>query len=299
MPDSGRALWRVIAVLTLALGLSASYLLRTRRPGPSGTAAHVRRPPARGTGFRIEYGPAAGDLAAWRDRLRQDRVLERAADRLNGFVQLPAEVTLAFNECGEDDAFSRKNRVTFCYEEVADYADLLAPGPAETLSERATRRVEEATTFFLFHEAGHALVDLLNVPVTGKEEDAVDQFAVYFLEESGPPDARQDALRAAEVMGRLARVDSATRERAPVWDVHSLDAQRQANLLCWIYGADPRAFGDVVRRAGLPQERQSTCEEEYTQLSTSWDELLARSLKGGTPAAGGSDPQPRALRSQR
>lgn len=293
MPGSGRALWRVMAVLLLGLVLSASFLLRTRRHAvpPSLLPAAGAGPAGR---FRVEYGPAAGDLEAWRTRLWQDRVLERAADRLNGFVALPEDVTLAFAECGEDDAYYRKRRVTFCYEEVADYAELLAPAASGRLSERATRRVEAATSFFLFHEAGHALVDVLQVPVTGKEEDAVDQFAVYFLEESGAPDMREDAVRAAEVMGRLARADSADDDRTPVWDLHSLDAQRHANLLCWIYGADPRAFGDVVRRAGLPRERRSTCGEEYAQMAASWDELLARSLK--EPAPADREPQPRALR---
>ena len=296
MLGSGRALWRVMAVLLMGLLFSASFLLRTRRHAARSlpaVAAGARAPAGR---FRVEYGPAAGDLEAWRARLRRDRVLERAADRLNAFVFLPQDVTLAFNECGDDDAYYRKRRVTFCYEEVADYAELLAPAASGRLSERSTRRVEAATSFFLFHEAGHALVDVLRIPVTGKEEDAVDQFAIYFLEESGAPDMREDALRAAEVMGRLARADSADDEQTPVWDVHSLDAQRHANLLCWIYGADPRAFGEVVRRAGLPRERRITCGEEYTQLASSWDELLARSLK--EPAAD-VEPQPRALRPAR
>ena len=31
------------------------------------------------------------------------------------------------------------------------------------------------------HEIGHAVFDLLNVPIFGNEEDAADQFATYFL----------------------------------------------------------------------------------------------------------------------
>jgi hypothetical protein len=159
-----------------------------------------------------------------------------------------------------------------------------------------TSAVEAAATFFVFHEAGHALVDVLDLPVTGKEEDAVDQFAVYLLTESGPPDPREDAVRAADVLGRLARVESVRGRDLPLWDVHSLDAQRQANLLCWLYGGAPRVYGATVRRAGLPQERQSSCEDEYAQLAASWSTLLSRNLRGPSAPEEASDPQPRAWR---
>ncbi len=286
-------------MLAVPLLLAAGVVAQARAPRAA-RRAPVSRPPvavAHGT-FRVSYGPAKSeDMGSWAKRLQEDRVLERAAGRLNAFVSLPSDVLLSFKECGSDDAYYEKGRVTFCYEEVADYADLLAPGRADVpLSERETQRVEDATTFFLFHEAGHALVDLLAVPVTGKEEDAVDQFAVYFLAEGGPVDAGDDALRAAEVLGRLARTESDTPGELPVWDVHSLDAQRQANLLCWLYGADSRTFGEAVRRAGLPRERRSSCEDEYAQLAGSWSVLLGPYLRTAVLPPGAVAQQPRALR---
>ena len=294
MKDRFRAHWRALALLSVPLLLAGGLVTRGHAPRAA-RRTPVTRPPvsvARGR-FRVSYGAAKDeDMASWAARLRDDRVLERAADRLNAFVALPADVVLSFKECGDDDAYYEKGRVTFCYEEVADYADLLAPGRADQpLTERETKRVEDAATFFLFHEAGHALVDVLALPITGKEEDAVDQFAVYFLAEGGPPDARTDALRAAEVLGRLARSESTAAGELPVWDVHSLDAQRQANLLCWLYGGDSRAFGETVRRAGLPRERRNSCEDEYAQLAGSWSVLLAPYLAAPAVTAGTGQPQ--------
>lgn len=298
MKDPLRAPWWALATVTIVLLLAAGFLAHDRRPRPTVHAARAAAPsPARGE-FVVRYGGARDeDMATWRRRLREDRVLERAAERLNAFVTMPSDVVLSFEECGDDDAYYDKRRVTFCYEEVADYADLLAPaGSQDPLPEEVTRGVEAAASFFVFHEAGHALIDVLSLPVTGKEEDAVDQFAVFFLTESGPPDPREDVVRAAEVLGRLARVDSGRGRELPLWDVHSLDAQRQANLLCWLYGGEPRTFAPIVRRAGLPQERQSTCEDEYAQLAESWSALLAHSLKDQANPDTPADPQPRAWR---
>lgn len=33
----------------------------------------------------------------------------------------------------------------------------------------------------LFHELGHAFISLYDLPITGREEDAVDQFAAILL----------------------------------------------------------------------------------------------------------------------
>ena len=282
--------WRVLASLSVPLALTGALALMGRGPAQPARTAVVAAPGPRGV-FRVRYGPASGgEMRAWRKRLRTDRVLERAAERLNAFVRLPADVVLAFDECGEDDAYYERGRVTFCYEEVADYADLLGPGA--TLTEVETRRVEGAASFFLYHEAGHALVDVLDLPVTGKEEDAVDQFAVYFLAEGGPPETRGDALRAADVLGRLARAEAGRKGPLPVWDVHSLDAQREANLLCWVYGADPRGFRQAVHRAGLPDERRSSCEDEYALLAGSWEALLSPYLKAPADTSATQDAGP-------
>lgn len=289
MAADGRTLRRVLASLTIPLVLTAALALSSRSPRRARPAASAATPAIAPGSFRVSYGPAAaGDMRAWRKRLRADHVLERTAARLNEFVRLPADVVLAFDECGEDDAYYEKGRVTFCYEEVADYADLLGRGAV--LTEGETRRVEGATSFFILHEAGHALVDLLALPVTGKEEDAVDQFAVYFLAQADSTQERADAMGAAAVLGRLARAESSDSGPLPVWDVHSLDAQRQANLLCWVYGADPTVMREAVRHAGLPEERQSSCEEEYAQMAASWSSLLGPHRKATQPAPPGPEP---------
>ncbi len=299
MKDRFRAHWRALALISVPVLLAAGVVAQARAPHRA-RRVPVSRPPVAVTrgAFRVSYEAAKSeDMASWAARLRDDSVLEHAASRLNAFVSVPSDIVLSFQECGDDDAYYEKGKVTFCYEEVADYADLLAPGRADVpLSERETERVEAAATFFILHEAGHALVDVLALPVTGKEEDAVDQFAVYFLAEDGPEDGREDALRAAEVLGRLARSESGAPGELPVWDVHSLDAQRQANLLCWLYGADSRTFGEAVRRAGLPRERRSSCEDEYTQLAGSWSVLLAPYLVTPAPSVSGVAQQARALR---
>src|SRR5688500_14135049 len=56
------------------------------------------------------------------------------------------------------------------------------------------------TVFILYHELGHALIDLLNLPVLGREEDAADNLAsVMMIPEQ--PDPMMDELVVAAADG--------------------------------------------------------------------------------------------------
>lgn len=54
------------------------------------------------------------------------------------------------------------------------------------------------TEFVLYHEVGHALIDMLDIPVLGKEEDAVDGFAAVLATTMDLDDV---ALAAADIFG--------------------------------------------------------------------------------------------------
>jgi Putative metallopeptidase len=51
--------------------------------------------------------------------------------------------------------------------------------------------------YAIAHEAGHAMFDLLRVPIFGYQEDAADQFAGYIILHFGKADARRLILGAA------------------------------------------------------------------------------------------------------
>jgi len=80
----------------------------------------------------------------------------------------------------EDD----KPTIRICYEYLKSLREML---PRETTPEGITPR-EALMGQFLFtaaHEFGHAVFDLYNLPVLGRQEDAADEFATYFLLQFG------------------------------------------------------------------------------------------------------------------
>ena len=131
----------------------------------------------------------------------------------------------------------------------------------------------ELEYFVLFHELGHALVDQWNIPVLGKEEDAVDAFSTIFMTEIVH---RGDfALAGADFFyylantGHLKEVDFA--------DEHSLDKQRAYSIACWVYGSDPVKYAGL--KSVLPAERRVRCPDEYRRLKKAWFGLLKPHLR--------------------
>lgn len=124
----------------------------------------------------------------------------------------------------------------------------------------------------LLHEVGHALVHVLDLPITGREEDVVDQLSAWMLISAGDADA---------VLGYAATYYTESGEvgAADFAGVHALNEQRYFNLLCWAYGSDPEAAEELTASWELPSERAELCADEYAQMDRAWSRLLGPHLR--------------------
>jgi hypothetical protein len=221
--------------------------------------------------FVVAYAPVQNPAFAQLDKsFRQQRVLEDAARRLNKALTLPTDTTLTARDCGQINAFYQPNKktLTICYELMEHFFRLFkSQGMTD---EQANREMQNAITFVFFHELGHGLIDLYDLGVTGKEEDAVDQLATYVtVEELGDEEA---ALAGAKAF--LVESKNADSRNLPFYDEHSLGPQRFYNIICWLYGHDPDKYADVVEKGILPKSRAAHCSDEYAKFSRYWKKQL-------------------------
>lgn len=209
--------------------------------------------------------------------LKNTKVFEEIAAGLNEELALPNDIEVYFQECGEENAYydPETSQITLCYELIQRYKEIFADN-AET-EEEYVIEIINAALFTFFHELGHALVDRLELPITGKEEDVVDEFAALILLGSG--EEGEQAALAGVLQFAVDAEEEAELEELAYWDEHSLSIQRFYNMACLVYGSNSEKYSFLVEDGDLPQERADGCEYEYAQKSNSWEILLAPYLK--------------------
>jgi hypothetical protein len=158
-------------------------------------------------------------------------------------------------------------------------ATLLALTATAVHSEEASDPFVEANLLSIFyHELGHALIDVMGLPVFGQEEDAADTASILLIDSTFENEtAIEIAYDAA--LGFQAEADE-TGDGIAWSDVHGPDLQRFYNLVCLFYGADPDSRDDFANDMDLPADRAEGCEDEFDLANESWgpvfDEITAR-----------------------
>ena len=239
----------------------------TYKPGPKGKpdkgdfVLDMRRP-------RGDDGDAAAIL-----RQQEPQIL---VDGLNENFRLPRDIAIIFETGESDDDTSpyydpNDGNIHVPYEFFYETIGVFL-----SLGSNDARAIDEAVAtleFVLYHEVGHALTDALNLPVTGREEDAVDGLATAILT-LAVAKGSQSVLTAADWFSGLSQLSGNTIGADQFADVHSLDDQRFFSLLCWVFGSDPDKHKGLVRSGALPRSRALGCVDEYVQNVESWIELL-------------------------
>lgn len=215
------------------------------------------------------------DYQAYLRFVMDEKLLQEAVDTVNALAGLPRDMTVFFRDCGEPNAAydPRSGNITFCFELVKLFDELYSKQAKSP--EEAKELIRGAVFFVFFHEFGHALAHELDLPLTGKEEDAVDQFATLLLLEQGEK-GEQAALSGAAFFLALG---SEPGKKLLFWDEHSLDAQRFYNIACWLYGASPFHQVNLVAKGLLPAPRAARCGDEFQQMRRSWKRLADPKLK--------------------
>jgi hypothetical protein len=223
----------------------------------------------------VEPEVQSSALRGYASRLQSSGVLQAVTRSLNQRWMLPTDIRIRLTECDESNAYydAEQREVQMCIELVEDMASTL-DGQFEEESFEADA-LSGAFVGMLLHEVGHALVDVLEIPITGREEDAVDQLSAWILIESGEADAVLGA--AATYYGDDNGVGA-----EDFADEHSLNSQRYFNMVCWVYGSDADNRQDLIDTWELPQARAEQCADEYALLKRSWNRLLRGHMRTTT-----------------
>lgn len=127
----------------------------------------------------------------------------------------------------------------------------------------------------LFHETGHMLISELELPVLGREEDAVDNLATVLLLEWDEEESNQALIDSADAWF-FTDLEQSEQDAEPVYyGEHGLNQQRAYQTVCLMVGGKPDLFADYANEVELPKDRQESCQRDFKQARTSWFDLLS------------------------
>ena len=199
-----------------------------------------------GVNFALRIGPDVAATTTDRWQSYFTRQMEAALEPLNalpGLVERTIPVTYA--RCGQSNAFydPMRREITICDEIVDDQLVYWSNTPSAILS----------TVFILYHEIGHALDDVRNVPISGNIESAADSIAVVLATETG--------RGVAAVFGG----DFLSRAPASYADEHNSGPDRAGDIICWAIGGTSRLTFNSALAPLTSQfiEANRDCVEEY------------------------------------
>lgn len=222
--------------------------------------------------FFVYYQPTDNyyDIAIW---LQDNEDWTLNISHINQ-IKLPYDVEIVFEECGFANAGYYNAQISMCYELVDEIIQIQSQ--YYTTEEEIRFAVQDAVYFIFLHELGHALIDLHNIPYTGKEEDAVDQLATIILLTEGQQGV--DALYASANYWYEIGRESIPYEHLPFHDEHSFSMQRFYAIICFVYGYDPENNSnllDIIPESGEYLEWwHSRCIEDHNRISNSWNLFL-------------------------
>jgi Putative metallopeptidase len=206
-------------------------------------------------------------------------LFEKVSNLITSEINLPQDITVILADCGQANAayIADKHAVVLCNElNKESYQVLLKNGHSKS---EALKIAILASVFFLYHEVGHSLIHELNLPAVGREEEAVDQFATFFLLSNDSSEVKSISgeiiLSAAEVFA-LESTEPGIHEYQ---DEHGLSQQRAYSLICILYGESPEQYSELVSKLDYTESRLGRCQLDSKSIFSAWQRLLQPYLK--------------------
>jgi Putative metallopeptidase len=241
---------------------------------PAPTPTPTPTPPTSKVTLRW-VAPKAPEHEFLRQALEASRI-PQMVERVNLNMSLPGSMEILFQDKDGPLYDREQNIVFFSYQFVYETRnDLLRSGYCKT-EEEALQAAVETAEFVFIHEVAHGLIDLLDIPILGPEEDIADGLAAVAA--STIMAAPEVALSTAGSLHVVTTANEPPKE-SEYWSKHSLNKERFYRILELAYGSDPEKVGPLIRERKLvPEEwwekRAGDCPKDYEKLRVNWRKVL-------------------------
>jgi len=254
-----------ICAAGLALFCSIALTTAGSAQAPAAPGPTAQTPPAQ-SNIKIAYEkPTNPKFAPIYDKLTKLKVLEE----LQAFmapVRLPRDITVRVAQCGSENIpYKPQGPATICYELIDRIEHFAATHTRDANLQQLV--IVGGFVQATLHETAHALFDVLDVPIWGREDDAADRLAAVVMMQFGD-DVANIVMFGTQLLFRWS--DQKWQGNAFASEV-SPDFQRYFNYACIAVAANYPQFGGLVEKRVIPQHRANRCDDEYAQIRKAFD----------------------------
>jgi len=268
---------RIFILVSILITLSVVPLIgqvtvSPKAPKPAATPAKPKNPLDKGD-FKVGFSPITRAKTPKKAMPADEKeAFQGIADALNSLIAMPKDIYINIDTCGEANAFysPESDEIIFCYELIDQFDREFKTVTKDQA--KVDEMVEDTIVQTLFHELGHCLIDVWDLPATGREEDAVDQLASILMLD-GSAEGQRSTINAAREFDIASRGDE--KSDMVFWDEHSFSKTRFYDMMCLVYGSNPDKNGGLVGPNKLPEERAGRCDTEFKRAEHAWLTLLA------------------------
>jgi len=256
--------------------ISGPHDMERQRPfGPrdadiaSGDIEHMDENPRIHVEYQIPKNPAQQNIY---DMIKQRHMLEMVRKIFSPWNLGDIDLNIRTMSCDVSNAWYQRvgkvPTVTICYEYLQEIWDSMPEETKAVVGATMKDAVCGQLFFAVAHELGHAMFDIFDVPVFGRQEDAADQFATYIMLQFGGEQALQLIDGAAygyhAYIKDLSTKPQVTLPLAALASDHGAPEERYFNLICAAYGYDARLFSIPMNK--IPPSRAQKCRDEYEDI---------------------------------
>jgi hypothetical protein len=235
--------------------------------GAGAAGAQTTTPaPAQQPNIKIIYeSPSNAKFTPIYQRIKQLRVLEQLQAFMSP-LHLPRDITVRVAQCGSENiAFKPQSPATVCYELIEKVERFATSHTRDPNTQQ--RAIVGGFVQATLHETAHALFDVLEVPIWGREDDAADRLAALVMMQFGD-DVANVVMSGTQLL--FSWSDQKWTGNAFASET-SPDYQRYFNYACVAVAANWPQFGGLVQKKIIPQFRAGRCVSEYAQIRKAFD----------------------------
>jgi putative metallopeptidase DUF4344 len=256
--------------------ISGQHDMERQRPhalGGADSASHDIEQMEANPRIHIEYqtpkDPAQQKIY---DMVKQRHMLEMVRKIFSPWNLGDIDLNIRTMSCGVSNAWYQRvgnvPTVSICYEYLLEVWQSMPEETKEVMGDSMKDAVCGQLFFAVAHELGHAMFDIFDVPVFGRQEDAADAFATYIILQFGGEQALQLIDGAAygyhAYIKDLSTKPQVTLPLAAFSSDHGAPEERYFNLICMAYGYDERLFSLEMNK--IPPSRAQKCKYEYEDI---------------------------------